>query len=137
MTERTLHRHCTPTSFLPCLLSFSVCPQTDTAQLYNTQSDLCMRTAHLDPTGLLSSIMFAEIIVIFMTSHMVVDTSLAFLQRKGKEVYSLFCAKNYPNILRLQGNLQRMKIWNQWLYRQNFLLLLLLLRLMPKYKKTC
>ena len=27
-----------------------------------------------------------------------------------------------------------MIIWNQWLYRQNFTLLTLLLRLMPKYK---
>ena len=43
VTKCTLHRHCTLTSFLPCLLSFSVCPQTDTAQLYNTQSDFCMR----------------------------------------------------------------------------------------------
>ena len=33
-------------SFLVCCL-FPVCPQTDTAQLYNTQSDLCMRTPHL------------------------------------------------------------------------------------------
>ena len=33
-----VHKHCTLTSFLPCLLSFSVCPPTDTTQLYNTQS---------------------------------------------------------------------------------------------------
>ena len=71
MTECTLHRHCTLTSFLPYLLSFSVCPQTDTAELYNTQSDLCIRTPHLDRIGFLCSIMFADIIVIFMTSHMI------------------------------------------------------------------
>ena len=68
MADCTLHRHCTLQSFLLCLLSFSVCPQTDTAQLHNTQSDPCMRTPPLD-----------RIIVIFMTSHMVVDTSLDFL----------------------------------------------------------
>ena len=37
----------------------------------------------------------------------------------------------------VRGNAPRMKIWNQWLYRQNFLLLTLLLRLMTKYKETC
>ena len=51
MTQCTFHRHCTLASFFPCLLFFPVCPQTDTAQLYNTQSDLCMR---------LCSNMFAE-----------------------------------------------------------------------------
>ena len=30
-----------------------------TAQLYNTQSDLCMRTPHMDRTGLLSTIVFS------------------------------------------------------------------------------
>ena len=47
VTECTLHTNCTLTSFFPCLLSFPVCPQTDTAELYNTQSDLRMRTPHL------------------------------------------------------------------------------------------
>ena len=35
------------------------------------------------------------------------------------------------------GEAPRMKIWNQWLYRLDFLLLTLFLRLMPKYKETC
>ena len=76
MTECTLHRHCTLTSFLPCSLSFSVCPRTDTAKLYNTQSDLCMRTPHLDQTvPLVLNRMFIGTSII-MTSHMVADTSL-------------------------------------------------------------
>ena len=59
VADWTLHGHCTLTSFLPCLLSFS-CPQTGTAQLYNTQSDLCMRTPQMDRTGLSSTIVFSE-----------------------------------------------------------------------------
>ena len=35
------------------------------------------------------------------------------------------------------GNPPRMIIWNQWLYRQNFPLLTVFLRLMSKYKETC
>ena len=31
----------------------------------------------------------------------------------------------------------RMRIWNQWLYRHNFQLPTLFLRLMPKYRETC
>ena len=46
VTECTLHRHCTLTSFLVCCL-FHVYPQTDTAQLYNTQSDLCWHVTWL------------------------------------------------------------------------------------------
>ena len=60
VTDCTLHRHCTLTSFniVPSLflVFFPVCPQTDTAQLHKTQSDLCMRT----PQGLLSTIVFSE-----------------------------------------------------------------------------
>ena len=37
----------------------------------------------------------------------------------------------------VRRNPPRMGIWNQWLYRQNFLLLTLFFRLMPKYKETC
>ena len=45
-------------SFLVCCL-FPVCPQTDTAQLCKTQSDLCLRTPHLDQIGHESSIVFS------------------------------------------------------------------------------
>ena len=58
-------------SFLVFLFPVS----TDTAQLYNTQSDLCMRTPHLDRIGLWSSIRLAIETIATMTSHMVVDTS--------------------------------------------------------------
>ena len=47
------------------------------------------------------------------------------------------CAKNYPETHQVQGNLPRMRIWNQWWYRQNFQLLALFLRLMRKYNESC
>ena len=37
------------------------------------------------------------------------------------------CVKNYPETHEVQGNPPRMRIWNQWWYRQNFLLLTLYL----------
>ena len=80
MTECTLHRHRTLTSFIPCLLSFSVCPQRDTAQLCNTQSDLCMRTPSLGSNRpFVYNRVFRKTSVI-MTSHTVADTSLEHLQ---------------------------------------------------------
>ena len=52
----TLYTNIVPSLFVV----FSVCPQTDTAQFYNTQFDLCMRTPHMDRTGLISTIVFSE-----------------------------------------------------------------------------
>ena len=48
---------------------------TDTAQLYKTQSDVCLRTLHLAQGLFVFKRVFTETSVI-MTSHMVVDTSL-------------------------------------------------------------
>ena len=45
----TLSTNIVPSLFV---VFFSVCPQTDTAQLYNTQSNLCIRTSHLDQIDL-------------------------------------------------------------------------------------
>ena len=75
------HRH---RSFLVRCL-FPVCPQTYTAQLYNTQSDLCMRTPHMDRTGLLSTILLSEKCVV-MTSYTVADTSLEHLHGSGAQL---------------------------------------------------
>ena len=80
VTECTLHRHCRLTLFLPCLLSFSVCPQTEAAQFYNTQSDLCVRTPHMDRTRPSVFNHVCREISVIVTSHMVADTSLDFIQ---------------------------------------------------------
>ena len=80
VAECTSHGHCTPTSFLPCSLSFFVCPQTDRDQLYNTQSDLCIHIIW----PLVFNRVFIETSVI-MTSHMVADTSLDILHGSGAQ----------------------------------------------------
>ena len=73
--------------FLTCLLSFPVCPQTDTAQLYNTQSDLCMRTPHMDRIGLFClQSCFQKKTGVVMTSYMVADTSLEHLHGCGAQL---------------------------------------------------
>ena len=79
------------TNIFPSLfVAFFVCPQTDTAQLYNTQSGLCMRTPHLGRTGLESSIVFSLKQVSsrhhtwlrtrLLISHMVAERSSSQLQ---------------------------------------------------------
>ena len=79
------------TNIFPSLfVAFFVCPQTDTAQLYNTQSGLCMRTPHLGRTGLESSIVFSLKQVSsrhhtwlrtrLLISHMVAERSSSKLQ---------------------------------------------------------
>ena len=86
------------TNIVPSLfVVFFLFVQTATAQLYNTQSDLCMRTPHLDRTGLLSTIVFSE----KMTSHMVADTSLDFLHGSGAQFGEMETTDPHTSVMKI------------------------------------
>ena len=112
VTECTLHGHCTLTSFAFVCCLFPVCPQTDTAQLYNTQSDLCTRKPHLDQIRrLVFNPCLQEIVVIFMTSHMVVDTSLDLLH--GAEAqFGEPAGPSRPQVLKRLSAMESVYFWN-------------------------
>ena len=51
-------------------------------------------------------------------------------------MYNDIDRRKRPETHGARGNPPRMKIWNQWLYRQNFPLLTLFLRLTRMYRET-
>ena len=65
----------------------------------------------MDRTGLLSSNMFAEIIVIFMASHMVVDTSLDFSHGSGAQ-FGETAGPSRPQVHKGSGAMESAHFWN-------------------------
>ena len=53
------------------------------------------------------------------------------------EQWRIYVWRISQTLTRYRGNKPQMRIWNQWWYRQNFLLLTLFLRLMPKHNESC
>ena len=79
-----------PLSSLLFVFSSSACPQTDTAQLYNTQSDLYVRTPHMDRTGLFVCNRVSRKTSVVMTSYTVAETSLEHLHFRQQAHFPSF-----------------------------------------------